>query len=294
MVRPADDYKVGDIVAYRSTMLHVVVLHRIIAIKGDRYVFKGDNNDFVDPDAARPRRCGRQAVGARRRTAAASSPGCTPPSWPRCSSAAWPRSCSWAPSSSAAAATAAGRPRRAPAARSRPAAAARGSSALDAQTVFTASAVAAVAFLALGALALTRPATKPVAMKTPYTEKVSFGYHAKAPAGPVYPDGVVKTGDPIFLKLVHRVRVKAHYRLAATAPQRLGGTMEVLLRLTSPTGWTRTIQLAAPKRFTGDYAGADVILDVPAVAVADPQGREADRRRRGRCLQPRPSCRGST
>ena len=33
-------------------MLHVVVLHRIIAIKGDRYVLKGDNNDFVDPDAA--------------------------------------------------------------------------------------------------------------------------------------------------------------------------------------------------------------------------------------------------
>ena len=133
----------------------------------------------------------------------------------------------------------------------------------------------------------THPATKPVAEKTPYTEKVSFGYHAKAAAGPVYPDGVVKTGDPIFLKLVHRVRVKAHYRLAATAPQRLGGTMEVLLRLTSPTGWSRTIQLAAPKRFTGDYAAADVTLDVPLAAVVDPQGREADRRRRGRRLQPR-------
>jgi hypothetical protein len=94
---------------------------------------------------------------------------------------------------------------------------------------------------------------------------VSFGYHATAPAGPVYPDGVIKTGDPIFLKLVHRVRVKAHYRLDATAPQRLGGTMEVLLRLTSPTGWTRTLQLAAPKAFKGDYASADVILDVPSL-----------------------------
>ena len=47
------------------------------------------------------------------RTAAASSTGCTPPSWPLCSSVAWPRCCSWAPSTSAAAATAAGRPRRA-------------------------------------------------------------------------------------------------------------------------------------------------------------------------------------
>src|SRR4029077_12136482 len=117
----------------------------------------------------------------------------------------------------------------------------------------------------LTALAFGRPATKPIAVKTPYTEKVSFGYHANAPAGPVYSDGVVTTGDPIFLKLVHRVRVKAHYRFVATAPQRLGGTMEVLLRLTGPTGWNRTIQLAAPKRFTGDYASANVTLDLPAL-----------------------------
>ena len=204
-------------------------------------------------------------LSLRVRTAAASSPGCTPPSWPLCSWAAWPRCCSWAPRSSAAAATAAGRPRRAPATVARPAADREGILGVDTQTVFTASAVAAVAFLALSALAFARPATKPIAVKTPYTEKVSFGYHAKAPAGPVYPDGVVTTGDPIFLKLVHRVRVKAHYRLTATAPQRVGGTMEVLLRLTSPTGWNRTIQLAAPKRFTGDYAGADVTLDVPAL-----------------------------
>ena len=160
--------------------------------------------------------------------------------------------------------TAAGRPRRAPPVRAATAAG-RGIFGLDTQTVFTASAVAAVAFLALSALAFAHPATKPIAVKTPFTEKVSFGYHAKAPAGPVYTDGIVSTGDPIFLKLVHRVRVNAHYRLAATAPQRVGGTMEVLLRLTSPTGWNRTIQLAAPKRFTGDYAAAAVMLDVPAL-----------------------------
>ena len=64
---------------------------------------------------------------------------------------------------------------------------------------------------------------------------------------------------------MHRIRVKAHYRLATRAPQSLGGTMEVLLRLASPTGWSRTIQLAAPKAFKGDYASADVTLDVPAL-----------------------------
>src|SRR5579862_8216557 len=49
LVRPVSDYRVGEIVAYHSTLLHVVVLHRIIGRDGNRYVFKGDNNSFVDP-----------------------------------------------------------------------------------------------------------------------------------------------------------------------------------------------------------------------------------------------------
>ena len=49
IVRPASNYRVGEIVAYWSTVLHTVVLHRIIAKDGNRYVFKGDNNHFIDP-----------------------------------------------------------------------------------------------------------------------------------------------------------------------------------------------------------------------------------------------------
>jgi signal peptidase I len=49
-LRPAATYRVADVVGYRSELLHRVVLHRIVAIRGDRYVFKGDHNTFVDPD----------------------------------------------------------------------------------------------------------------------------------------------------------------------------------------------------------------------------------------------------
>ena len=66
--------------------------------------------------------------------------------------------------------------------------------------------------------------------------QIDLLYSANATAGPVYPDGVVKTGDPIFLKLVRRVRVKAHYRLASTTSHRVGGTMEVVLRLAEKGG----------------------------------------------------------
>ncbi|MGH2855846.1 MAG: signal peptidase I, partial [Solirubrobacteraceae bacterium] len=49
IVRPASQYRVGDIVAYHSTLLHVITLHRIVAIHNGRYTFKGDNNNFTDP-----------------------------------------------------------------------------------------------------------------------------------------------------------------------------------------------------------------------------------------------------
>ncbi len=50
IVREADQYQVGDIVAYNSATLHTVVMHRIVAQEGDRFVFKGDNNSWLDPD----------------------------------------------------------------------------------------------------------------------------------------------------------------------------------------------------------------------------------------------------
>jgi signal peptidase I len=265
VVRPAAEYRVGDVIAYHSKTLHLVVLHRIIAVENGRFVTRGDNNDFTDPDhPARADVLGKLAfrVGHGGHVL------------------------HWLHTPFMAALLCGGmallvfmgsQRRRRRRDRRRPPEE-RGARRLDPlltgrdrqafydsheSTIFTTCAVVALVFLGLGALAFTRPATKAVKDKTSYTEKVSFGYHAKAAAGPVYPDGVVGTGDPIFVKLVRRVRVKAHYRLAAAAPHHVGGSMEVVLRLSSPTGWSRTIQLAAAKRFTGDYAAANVTLDIP-------------------------------
>ena len=48
ITQESDSYEVGDVVAYRSPKLDATVLHRIVAIDGDRYVLRGDNNDFLD------------------------------------------------------------------------------------------------------------------------------------------------------------------------------------------------------------------------------------------------------
>jgi signal peptidase I len=41
-------YRVGQVAAYHNPTLRTVVMHRIVAVDGSRYVFKGDNNNFTD------------------------------------------------------------------------------------------------------------------------------------------------------------------------------------------------------------------------------------------------------
>jgi signal peptidase I len=265
LVRPANNYEVGEIVAYHSTVLHIVVLHRIIARDGNRFVFKGDNNDFIDP---------------------------SPPGRAQLIGALWlhiPRGgvvLTWLHTPVMAAAVAglvgllllfgASETRRR---RKRRRNGATGSSRqgpapvntsdhgasrhINTRGLLTACAVVGAAFLGLGMLAITRPLHKPATAKIPYTQGVTFGYRASPRPGPVYPGGVVNTGDPIFLALVHRVRVQIDYRLATAAAQRVTGTEAVILRLTGPGGWSRSIPVAAPRRFISDHVSTEVNVNVP-------------------------------
>src|SRR3954451_24515653 len=52
ILRSQPSYRVGEVVGYHSNAIHRNVLHRIIARHGNRFVFKGDNNDFIDPEEA--------------------------------------------------------------------------------------------------------------------------------------------------------------------------------------------------------------------------------------------------
>lgn len=48
ITRRESEYHVGEVVAYHNRQLGEVVMHRIVAMDGNRYVFKGDNNSFKD------------------------------------------------------------------------------------------------------------------------------------------------------------------------------------------------------------------------------------------------------
>jgi signal peptidase I len=241
LVRRADRYKVGQVAAYRSSVLRTVVMHRIIARQGDRYVFKGDANDFVDPSP--PQRA--QLIGAL---------------WLRIPSGG--RVLGLLPLPVIAGALAAvlllSIRSRSGGHRAMPGIVRRA----DPRALLVTLSVAAAAFLALGLVAFTRSTTKPVTVKTRYDENVRFGYDAAVGAGPVYPDGSLRTGDPVFLRLVRNLRVEARYDVATVAPHRLTGTQEVSARLTSSNGWSRTLELAPRTRFTGTRATAEATLDL--------------------------------
>src|SRR3954471_13429143 len=47
ILRVADEYAVGDVVTYRHPTIGPVI-HRIIKRDGDHFIFKGDNNSWID------------------------------------------------------------------------------------------------------------------------------------------------------------------------------------------------------------------------------------------------------
>jgi signal peptidase I len=264
LVRPVDHYRVGMIVAYHSSLLKVVVLHRIVAIHDGRYTFKGDNNNFLDP--VHPTRSqligalwlrvahggrilhavhsqvtvillcvfvGLLLIGGTEKRRRGRRRGNRPP-----------------------------RPLQA-----KPVTRLRDNSSLapSLRGLLIGVAAAAAAFLVVGGFALNHPTTKSATHSVPYSQTATFDYHAAAPRGVVYPDGAVNTGDPIFLALVHRIGVKVGYQFNAPLASGVRGTEQLLLNLAGPSGWTRTIPLTSVRRFRGMRGSIAATVDLAPI-----------------------------
>jgi signal peptidase I len=271
LVRPAGQYRVGDIVAYHSSLLHLVVLHRIVAIRNGHYTFKGDNNNFLDPvHPTRPELIGRLWVqvrgggfilklihdpmvdavacgllglfllfGAdqkrrrgRRQQKGVTGPGRVGPIIMKAQRQI---------------------------AEARPA---------NFGPLFIASVLALAVCLLLAVIAFTRPPDKPTSLNTPYTQRVSFAYTAHIRPGPVYPTGTINTGDPLFLSMVRRLNLHIAYGLTTNAPASITGTEKVVLTLFGPGGWKRNFVLAPQTRFAAAHTSTDLTLDLPQLQAS--------------------------
>jgi signal peptidase I len=253
LVARQSSYAVGDIVAYHRPGRPDVVLHRIIGGDPRGWVFKGDNNEAIDPTKPVDSQLEGKAV------------------------LLVPQGGTWlrrltAPPLLAAYAfvlllgggrTARRRRRHHPkepvdmAARhhARPA---LQLGALPPALRPVAATVAAVglAGLALTALSWTRPAIATVPASTSAAATMAFSYTARVTPSAAYDGTTVTAPEPVFRKLASVVDVTFRY---AGHPGRLAVTAE----LSTTTGWHTTLPLAT-RDIPGTYAGS-VRLDLDAL-----------------------------
>ncbi|MBW3620523.1 MAG: signal peptidase I [Actinobacteria bacterium] len=253
ILRPADRYAVGDVAAYHSAELETVVMHRIVAIEDDRFVLQGDNNTWLDPETPTSDEMvgtlalrvpqggmwlerltsgpilglvaftviagGGAAVGSRRRSTRRPDPRATTPT------PAGPR-----------------------ARRSRPAhAAARASriDRLDPSPIAAVSLVLALGGGALAGMAFTRPLLTTGTVD--YDERATLSYHATVPAGPVYRDGEIRTGDVVFRKITDRVELAVDWEIATATDDPADvptGTAVLTAEIADSAGWRHRLPIA--------------------------------------------------
>ena len=242
LIRGESSYHVGEIVAYHSTMLDTIVLHRIVGRDGDRYIFKGDNNTFLDVE--HPTRS--QLVGKL---------------WlhlPGMGSKLRPLRNPLVVAFFAALAALLGlggafeRKRRRRRRRGGEAPPARTPAGDWRAPVLVAGLAALMSFGPLAIVSFGRPAAGPTPVSVPYRQSGTFSYSARAAAGTAYPAGHAATGDPLFLKLVDAVRFAFAYRFDSAPAHQVRGTGSLAATLASSTGWSRTLRLEAPTPFAGD------------------------------------------
>jgi signal peptidase I len=253
LVRRSGTYRVGDIVLYRSPVLHRPVLHRILAIDHGRYVFKGDHNDFVDPGYASRA----DLIGTM---------------WFHVPKAGKIMGFVAKPTHSAALIGAAMLLLMLPGARVRRRKKKRHSSMKaplhlhrprhPAEDVATLALVAAAA--AAVVVGFTSPLKRSVSIEGAYSQTGTFSY--SAPTGKpdaAYPTGHVRTGDPLFLHHVDLVHFKYVYRLSSTFAHGVRGTIGLSARVAlEASSWHQSYALVKGHPFSGDTATVLTTLSI--------------------------------
>jgi signal peptidase I len=259
LVRSQSSYHVGEVVAYQNNMLHTIVLHRIIGRAGSRYIFKGDNNSFVDPE----RPAASQLVGSL---------------WLHIPSAGGDLQAIRSPALigvlvavgilllTGVAFTRRRRLRR----RERRA---EGStlpssprrSATPAAGILASGLLLLLPFVVLALIAFTSSPTTRHPYTVSYKQSGRLSYSAEAPPGPAYPSGQAVTGEPLFTHVLKAVDFSFAYRFHAAGRHSLTGLASLDAMVVSTNGWQRTLELAPPTRFHGTRALVGGALDLTSL-----------------------------
>jgi signal peptidase I len=264
IVRSQSSYHVGEIVAYHNHQLHTIVLHRIIGRDGDRYIFKGDNNNFVDPEHP----LANQLMGALWLH--------IPGAGVRLQSVRSPAVMGGLIFVGILLLTGGAFTQRR---RRRHRQQRAGASIMDSSPqlrqrpghpvvgVLTIGLLALLPFLALALLAFTHPLTTRRAVNIPYKQSGKLSYSADEAPGPAYPAGRASTGEPLFTNVLHAVGVRFEYQFESAAEHAVTGKASLSAKITSTSGWHTTLALGAPTYFRGDHALVTGTLDLGSLVA---------------------------
>jgi signal peptidase I len=248
-------YGVGDVVAYHSEDLKRVVLHRVMAVDGDRYSFQGDNNDFVDPEEpAREQLLGKELLHIPRGGV-----------WlDRLSSPAALGLLAFGLLAAGGSAAHNRRRRRRMTVSQHAAGTRQRSRSMTglppwARQAAAAAGLVGVAGVALAAAAWTTPAT--AVLGTPQADSgpaMTFSYSAEVPKSAAYDDTTVTAPDPVFRKLTDTVEIEYSYRGDP-------GSIAVAAELSTSSGWHSTVPLGSTGAFSGTSYTGSVSLDLSSL-----------------------------
>jgi signal peptidase I len=259
ILRTADRYAVGDVVAYRSPSLNTVVMHRVVAADLTGFVTQGDNNDWLDQDKpAKDEILGRLFLRVPRGGIALDafqSPGTLV--FLVCGLL-----------------LVAGNARRPPVRRHLRAAGRRVARRTAAMPIRSYARQAALGAGAVGLVALTGlavllvlPSTQTDTRTLAVTQQGRFSYTGAAERGATYPSGVVQTGDTIWTRLARQVTVSFEHTAMGQELTELKGTLRLDVSVTATDGWTAVVTQGPVATLEGGAGTATVVVEPTAAAA---------------------------
>jgi signal peptidase I len=256
ILRPADSYSAGDVVAYHDESLDTIVMHRIVSGDAEGFVTQGDNNDWLDEEEPTQDELlgslflripqGGTALDALRSPVLVLVAG--------------------------AALTMFGAARRPPGRHTRRAAGRRRSPTFSVPTRARARQVAlasgAVAILAAvgGGVLLALPATQTDTRTLEVLQEGQFSYSGEAVPGTTYPTGVIATGDTVWTRLARGLTVSFTNTVTAPGLTDVTGAMRLDVVVSAPDGWSAVVTSGPVTALQEGTATASVAVDSDAAA----------------------------
>ncbi len=261
VIRSKSGYEVGDVVAYHSSQLDRLVLHRIVDRDGAEFVLQGDNNDFID--SAQPSTD--QIVGELSLK--------IPKAGALVGRLRGPVGIVILLGLAGFVLRAGRGSGRRAFGRKKPAGEAGDTETIDAtltqtqgrgtrraipqhhlQTLLGIAGGAVVVLALVAAVAHSRPTVETAVVPDLYQQSGTFSYSADVSESPAYDSLTASDGDAIFTSLANIVDFTFDYAFSSDDPHTVAGTAALYAKLTDGEGLERTFRLSEPQEFGSDRA----------------------------------------